>query len=316
MKSLKIVNIEPNLPFKHPDVAHPVLPQHPFALLGIASPGMGKTNFVINLILNQYKGYFHDIQVYSPTIDNDPKWLVVKKAKGILAENKRLKKILNETPKVGGKVVPKIIHKSIGDEQKYIDEQERQKPKFDGKMPEEAFQSDMSQMPDRMARQKEKLAQLKKLGYEEEGIYIIDRTLIVLDDQAGLFDGNNTNNPMVNFFFKRRHFNASIMTLTQAKNAIPKPIRIAHDQLILFRCANLSERQQIYEEWPTELDTEQWYKVYRMATKEPHSFLYINNKFPLGDRMYKNFEHKFVVPEDTDDEGEETSARSVKRIKR
>lgn len=36
-------------------------------------------------------------------------------------------------------------------------------------------------------------------------------------------------------------------------------------------------------------------KVYRHATSDPFSFMYINNKFKKGERIYKNFTHQLQV---------------------
>lgn len=52
----------------HPNVPHnPILPQHEFTLGLIAPKGSGKTTLIANL-LRFYKGYFHTIVVFSPTL--------------------------------------------------------------------------------------------------------------------------------------------------------------------------------------------------------------------------------------------------------
>ena len=35
--------------------------------------------------------------------------------------------------------------------------------------------------------------------------------------------------------------------------------------------------------------------MYRYATSDPFSFMYINNKFKKGERIYKNFTHQLQV---------------------
>jgi hypothetical protein len=89
------------------------MPQHEFSMLIVAPKGSGKTNLICNLLLKHYKGYFHQVWVVSPTVDNDPKWEVVKETKHVLAENKALKKALGEPHKEGGKKIPKVVHESI-----------------------------------------------------------------------------------------------------------------------------------------------------------------------------------------------------------
>ena len=60
----------------------------------IAPKGAGKTTVICNL-LQFYKGYFHTILVFSPTIQSDEKWDVIKESR-LLAENTALKKWLKE----------------------------------------------------------------------------------------------------------------------------------------------------------------------------------------------------------------------------
>ncbi len=96
MSFLSIDKIETSTQYTHPEVWHSVLPQHEFGMLIVAPKGSGKTNFICNLILKQYKAYFHKILVCSPTVYNDEKWDVVKKTKHVLRENVKLKKILGD----------------------------------------------------------------------------------------------------------------------------------------------------------------------------------------------------------------------------
>ena len=57
----------------HPKPPNEVLPKHEFSMGFIAQKGAGKTTTLMN-ILHFYKGYFHTIIIFSPTIDNDEKW--------------------------------------------------------------------------------------------------------------------------------------------------------------------------------------------------------------------------------------------------
>jgi hypothetical protein len=83
---------------KHPPPPDPRLPKHEFSMALVAPKGSGKTTVLANL-LNFYKGYFHTIIVFSPTVASDEKWdcnptlfnLGVKQQK-LLVENKPLKK--------------------------------------------------------------------------------------------------------------------------------------------------------------------------------------------------------------------------------
>ena len=59
--------------FQHPPAPHDALPNHEFSMGLIAPKGSGKTTVLCNL-LKFYKGYFHSILVFSPTVASDDKW--------------------------------------------------------------------------------------------------------------------------------------------------------------------------------------------------------------------------------------------------
>lgn len=58
---------------KHKPVPNDILPQHPFTIGIIAPKGSGKTTVIANL-LNFYRGYYHTILIFSPTVASDEKW--------------------------------------------------------------------------------------------------------------------------------------------------------------------------------------------------------------------------------------------------
>ena len=287
--STKIEAVKVDQTFKHPQVKYPkIMPQHPFSMLVLAPKGSGKTNMICNLLLNHYKGYFHKILIASPTIDNDPKWDVIQKTKHILKENKPLEKALGNRQKEEEPVFD-VVRKSGGEKQSVVD---KKKNEFSGKIPKDSFFASMDELPGRLAVQTETIAKLHELGKEQESLFISDRILVILDDQAGLFQGGNTNNPMVNIVIKHRHFNMSIIVVTQANKAIPKTIRTNCNSLVCFEIPNLAELKTVYEEWPTDLPEEAWTRAYKFATEKNFSFMYVNNHFPKGHRMFRNFETK------------------------
>lgn len=68
---------------EHPKPPFPELLQHEFTIGLIAPKGSGKTTTIINL-LRMYKGYFHQILIYSPTISCDEKWDWVRNATNLI----------------------------------------------------------------------------------------------------------------------------------------------------------------------------------------------------------------------------------------
>jgi hypothetical protein len=276
-------------------------------MLIVAPKGSGKTNLICNLLLNHYKGYFHQILVCSPTVENDPKWEVVKSTKGLLAENKILNKILGEKIYNGSKPMPKVVHKSEGEAS---EEREKGDNKFDGKIPDDAFFTDMDELPERLGKQNEVMKKLRDLGYNERAKYLIDRVLVIEDDQAGLYKAGNNNNKQVNLVFKHRHYGCSMIKVTQAYKAVPKSIRTNMNALVCFEIPNQAELDVIYEEWPMYLKYDDWMKMFEFATQDNFSFIYMNNHFPKGKRVYKNFEY-LITLEDIEDESK-ISGNTVK----
>ena len=94
---LKVVPLREPKGAEHPLPVSDVLPKHEFSMLMIAPRGSGKTTLILNLITKMFKGYFHRIFVFSPTMAGDPKWEAAKKIKGVLGKNK------NDPDKVGKK---------------------------------------------------------------------------------------------------------------------------------------------------------------------------------------------------------------------
>lgn len=307
LKDLEIEIVAPKHAFSHPKVYHDVLPQHEFSMLIVAPKGSGKTNLLCNLILKHYKKYFHRILVCSPTVMNDDKWAVVKETKNVLAENKKLNEIMD------GRVSSKSkIKKVVFSKEKPLEEQLKElDDKFDGLIPEEDFFSDLNLVIEKIAEQQKIIKQLHDKGHEKDAKFIADRMLVVLDDQAGMFKGGNVNNPMVNYVIKHRHASSSVIIVTQAYKAIPKTIRTNCNAMIIFDIPNLSELKAIYEENPEGLTEKEWMKVYKHATRDHYSFLYINNKFQKGETMFKRFDKmlriktKGMASSDEEEEEEE-----------
>jgi hypothetical protein len=279
--------IEPKNHKDHPLPKYETCPKHEFSMLLIAPKGSGKTNLICNLILNHYKGYFHQIWVCSPTAESDEKWDVVKKTKGILVENKELYRVAHGVPKRKG--IPKVVHGPAREEPKSIKGVEKAKEDFDGKIPKEDFFERMEDVLPRVAEQKQIIERLKDRNvphYKQ----VADRILVILDDQAGSFPAGCTTNPMSNFVIKHRHTSTSIILVTQAYKMIPKSIRTNCNCMILFRIPNLMELKMIYEENPEGLNEQEWMQKYEEATNENFSFMYINNKFPKNQTIFKNLD--------------------------
>lgn len=286
---LKIVRIEDKNAPQFPAVPHKILPQHPFSMLMVAAKGGGKTNFLCNLITRQYKGYFNRIVVCSPTIENDDKWEIVKDMKGLVAENKKLDSLLEG--RATHKKKWKIVFKNKMDEEQKPDEN-----KFDGRIDEEDMFTSQKDIFPIIEHQQNTIEFLKDHDHKKDFRIILDRVLIIFDDQAGLFKMSSGSNPLVNYFLKHRHYSTSVIFVTQAYKAIPRSIRVNMSCLILFEIPNQSELDQIYEEYNAKLNYDQWMELYWYCVEdEPYSFLYYNTHFEATQRFFKRFDTRFIV---------------------
>jgi|SRR6185503_3773274 len=288
---------------RHPPVAHPVLLQHPYSLLEVAPPGAGKTTLLVNQIIKQYKGYFHDIHVWSPTIEADPKWRKVKDTKEVLARNKRLEKMIkginaeHQKPKLD--ITKELNHANM------IKHTKPTKKTFDGKIPKKNFHRKyaMADLVQWMDKQEKTAKDLMEMGLnEEEAACTINRTLHVFDDMVGsdLFQQSKKNNAFLELNVRRRHFNTSIIMVTQGYKEIPKTDRICVSGLVLYRISNPAEVDCIYEEHPCDLDADTWLRVYRKATAGKHDFLYVNYQLSQDHQratMFRNFKTKLNTDE-------------------
>lgn len=307
-KSLGIVAIKPFHEYSHPPVKHPILPQHEFGLLVVAPPGSGKTNLICNLLLNHYKGYFHEIHICSPTVKNDPKWDRVLQTKGLLVENKKLQKALGKPDKVAGQKVPDVVYKSQGRESEFGGKAEESK--FDGKLPEDAVFEDLEQVPIRLAKQNETLEELLKLGIKsDEAKFLLNRVLVIEDDMAGLYRDSSKRDPQTNVVFKRRHYGCSMIKVTQMYKAMPSGHRKAMSAIICFEIPNIRELETLYEEWQMGMNHDDWLQVYKYCTNKPFGFLYYNVNLPRGERVYRNFEEQITMDDNEDIEGDKRAIK-------
>lgn len=132
-------------------------------------------------LLKFYKGYFHNILVFSPTVASDEKWDWIKNQK-LLADNIPLKKWLK---KPHGEENTVVENPPIDIE---IDEYEG------GQIPEDCFYSDYDEetLQDIMDQQMRMITLLKSKGKSK---HLANRILIIFDDLVGssLFSGKKKN---------------------------------------------------------------------------------------------------------------------------
>ena len=83
-------------------------------------------------------------------------------------------------------------------------------------------------------------------------------------------------------FIRYRNLNISLRFLTQSYFSVPKDIRLNCPHYILFKLNNERELQNIAINHSADIDYNDFIKIYRYCTKDPHNFLTTdskNNKF-------------------------------------
>jgi hypothetical protein len=285
MKSLPIEPVPIPTTARHDQAPYDVLPNHEFSMGLIAPKGAGKTTLICNL-LNFYKGYFHSIIVFSPTVANDEKWDWVKK-QPLLAENKKLKKWLQD--KKEKKQTNPIIAapNAHAGEFNWLDENDTP-DKFDGQIPENCFYTeyDEEDLKTILSQQQKMIEYLKDHGKTK---HLANRILFLFDDLVGssLFSGARKNAfKMLNT--NHRHFSSSLIMVSQAFKEIPKTVRTNFSCLILFEIFSDGELEAIYNEFPMGLKRPEWDEMYQHCIAGDHNFLYYNMQKPKKLRLMKN----------------------------
>jgi hypothetical protein len=285
MKVLTVKPIPVPTKWKHPPPPNDALPMHEFTMGLIAPKGAGKTTVICNL-LNFYKGYFHNILVFSPTVASDEKWDWVKDQKLIIQNKPLIDFVKNKRKTAESNTI--VEGPSVEDEfdglVPGLDED------FNGKIPEECFFADYdeSELQKIMDEQMAVVKLLKKHGKSK---HLANRILIIFDDLVGssLFSGTR-NSPFKGLNTRHRHYSCSMLMVSQGYKEVPKTVRTNWSCLLIFEIPNDKEIDVIYEEFSMGLKKHEWLEVYNYAITGDHDFFFMNYQKEKRLRMMKNFE--------------------------
>ena len=100
--------------------------------------------------------------------------------------------------------------------------------------------------------------------------------LIIFDDW--LSDKKTMDTIIVDHFIRSRKKNASLCFLAQSYYDIPKKIRLQCDYFILFKFPEAKANMMIISEQKGSLGYEQFKQLFEEATKEKHSWIFIDKK--------------------------------------
>lgn len=129
---------------------------------------------------------------------------------------------------------------------------------------------------------------------KEEGVKI-PRTFVILDD----LEQSQLRSPSFNALAKTaRHYRISLILATQYAFDIAPQARAQVDFCLLFPKIAIKKIKSLRNDFDIDLPEEQFVKLYKAVTAEPHDFLYIKRN-PLSFR--KNLDtHIEVTPEEED----------------
>ena len=117
------------------------------------------------------------------------------------------------------------------------------------------------------------------------------KVLIVFDDMIADMINNNKLNPIVTeLFIRGRKLNISIFFITQSYFKVPKDVRLNSTHFFIMKIPNKRELQQLALNHSSDIDFEDFMKIYKKCTTEPYSFL-VNDTTLLSDdplRFRKN----------------------------
>ena len=76
-------------------------------------------------------------------------------------------------------------------------------------------------------------------------------------------------------YTKSRHFGLSVITATQKYNALAPIVRLNTSSPYMFKLKNMKEIESFIEEQSALVDKKTLYEIYKVATEEPYSFLFV-----------------------------------------
>lgn len=113
----------------------------------------------------------------------------------------------------------------------------------------------------------------KKHKEKKDNVKLPDiHNLIILDDVVADLPRSFKKNVITNLFFNHRHYNASIICISQSYKSIATNLRKQADLLYVFPFSNLKEKEAIQEDWS--ISNEVFDLAF--ARDEEHPFLTVN----------------------------------------
>ena len=81
-------------------------------------------------------------------------------------------------------------------------------------------------------------------------------------------------------FVRYRKLNISLVFITQSYFSVPKDVRLNSTHYLIMKISNRKELQNIAIKYSSDIDYEDFVKIYRECTRELYSFLTIDATLP------------------------------------
>ena len=97
-------------------------------------------------------------------------------------------------------------------------------------------------------------------------------------------------------FIRCKKLNISLVFITQSYFSVPKDVRLNSTHCLIMKINNKKELPNIADTHSTNIDYQDFIKIYRECTKQPYNFLTIDTTLPDSDplRFRKNLFDSYV----------------------
>lgn len=229
----------------------------------IGMRGSGKTFAMVNLA-NKYleEGSFTRVFVISPTYESNPVFHVLKADREDVYDN----------PHNSTAAIADILEKTKKDYEEYEDYRDYMKAYVKWKRGKELTMEEQTMLENNNHHKPPEIPR--------------PSPLLIVDDMShsDLFSTSRANN-FINLCLRHRHINhgTGITIFLAAQtflSGIPKALRQNLQQYFIWPTRDTTQLEAIYHEVANLVDHEDFVDLYEKATKDPHSFLTIDNNPP------------------------------------
>ena len=120
--------------------------------------------------------------------------------------------------------------------------------------------------------------------------------LIVIDDFADSPEFSRNSKLLHGLYTRGRHSQISTVVATQKFTALHPIIRVNASELFFFRLRNNQDLQTFIDEVSALIDKSTLLEMYKIATKEAYSFLYIKlTAKDINDMFYIKFGQQLMI---------------------